>query len=182
MNYFKIDKCDTGNGPGIRVSLWVSGCSHKCNKCQNPETWNPENGKPFTDVCKRELFEACKSPYIQGLTISGGDPFFISNRENVERLVKEFKENFPQKNIWIWTGFKYEDLLNFQIAKNILFYTDVLVDGKFDSEQRKIDLKNMNAPEILAFRGSSNQRIIDVQKSLKNSQIYLYDPETKIIN
>lgn len=145
MRYHNITKDDLLNGDGFRVVLWVSGCNHKCKGCHNPITWNPEHGLIFDDSAKQEIFEELKKDYISGLTLSGGDPLFPSNRETVTNLVKEVKINFPEKNIWLYTGFKYEEIYDLEVMK----YIDVLVDGKFEKERPKSN-----------WVGSDNQKVI----------------------
>ena len=152
MNYIKIESSSLSNGVGWRVVLWCAGCENHCEGCHNPETWDPNAGKPFTE---KELHLLCKLlvyPYIQGITITGGDPLFPGNREEVGKITKTIKELFPTKDIWLYTGYKYEDVKDLEAFK----YTDVCVDGRFVQELRDVSL---------AFRGSSNQRIIDVQNS-----------------
>ena len=168
MNYHKIEKTSIANGTGIRVVLWVSGCSLHCKGCHNPETWSLCSGDLFDEEAKKELFEALDKPYIQGITFSGGHPFEKSNRSTIYCLVKEIKEKFPQKDIWLYTGYTWEEIFekNIREIQRILYWIDVLVDGKYIEEQRDITLK---------FRGSRNQRIIDVKQSLKEDKIVLYN-------
>ena len=140
------------DGPGIRTVIWTQGCSHNCKGCHNPETWDFNSGKEFTEDTKKELFSCLALPYINGITLSGGDP--LCSYDELLPLLKEIKEKFPNKNIWVYTGFTLEEL----IASNkteILNYIDVLVDGKFILEQRDI---------TLPFRGSKNQRILEQGK------------------
>lgn len=148
MNYMKIYKTSLADGEGWRAVLFVSGCHHHCKECHNKEAWNPNAGKPFTKEVKEELFN-CITDQISGLTLSGGDPLYKKNIKEVTDLCKEFKERFPNKTIWLYTGNLYRDSKDLEIMK----YIDVIVDGEF-----RIDLKDTT----LAFRGSSNQRIIDV--------------------
>ena len=168
MNYHKIEKTSIANGTGIRVVLWVSGCSLHCKGCHNPETWSLCSGDLFDEEAKKELFEALDKPYIQGITFSGGHPFEKSNRSTIYCLVKEIKEKFPQKDIWLYTGYTWEEIFekNIREIQRILYWIDVLVDGKYIEEQRDITLR---------FRGSRNQRIIDVKQSLKEDKIVLYN-------
>lgn len=167
MNYHKIEKTSIANGEGIRVVLWVSGCSLHCRGCHNPETWSFCSGRLFDDEAKRELFEALDKPYIQGITLSGGHPFEEHNRSTIYCLVKEIKEKFPNKDIWIYTGYTWEDIFEKDIRgiQRILYWTDVLVDGKYIDELKDLTLR---------FCGSKNQRLIDVQKTLKENKIVLY--------
>ena len=166
MNYHNITKCDMLNGNGIRVVLWVSGCSCKCKGCQNQQTWDFDSGIPFDEDAKQELFNALDKPYIKGLTISGGHPFEVRNREVIFNLVKEVKTRFPTKDIWIYTGYTWEEIQNVREILHILYYTDVLVDGPYIENQRDISLH---------WRGSKNQRVIAVKESLNKGDVVLYD-------
>ena len=150
------------NGQGLRVVLWLSGCSHHCKGCQNPQTWNENSGIPFDEEAENELFEALKPDYISGITFSGGDPLYIKNRYEVTRLAKKFKELYPNKTIWLYTGFKYAEIEHLPVMK----YIDVLVDGEFIEE-----LKD----NTLHWCGSSNQRVIDVKKTIENGKVMLYE-------
>jgi len=156
MRYHNITKDDMLNGDGLRVVLWVAGCSHCCKECQNPITWDPNGGLLFDEAAKMELFEALDKPYISGITFSGGDPLHSANRLDVRNLMEEIKEKFPDKTIWLYTGDSWENILHYPLLQ----YVDVLVDGEF-----KVDLKDNN----LLWKGSKNQRVIDVQKSLKQT-------------
>lgn len=151
MNYFQITKCDLLNGEGIRVVLWVAGCSHKCRGCQNAYTWDCHGGLPFDDCAKKELFDALSENYIEGITLSGGDPLFESNRSAVATLVKEIKQRFPYKTVWLYTGYTFEELKQFDEIKPVLPLIDVIVDGEF-----KEDLKSFE----YQWAGSTNQRIL----------------------
>lgn len=164
MHYHNITKDDMLNGEGLRVVLWVAGCDHGCKGCHNSITWDPNGGIPFDTAAQKELFDALNHDYISGITLSGGDPLYIGNREDVTNLSKTVKERFPDKNIWLYTGYRWEEIS----ALPIMNYIDVLVDGRFVE-----DLKDTK----LHWKGSFNQRIIDVQKSLKNSSLYLYHAE-----
>lgn len=144
------------NGDGLRVVLWVSGCAHGCKGCHNPITWDPKSGLPFDEAAKQEIFTELEKDYISGLTLSGGDPLFPGNRSTIEQLVKEVKENFPNKTIWLYTGYDWEAISNLPLIQ----YIDIVVDGKFIESLK--DAK-------LHWRGSSNQRVIDV----KNKRILL---------
>lgn len=148
------------NGDGLRVVLWVAGCSHKCPNCQNPITWDVQGGLPFTEQTKDELYQKMNHDYISGVTFSGGDPLHPANRETITELVKSIIEQFPDKTIWIYTGYLWEEVKDLPVMK----YIDVLVDGEFVEKLK--DTK-------LHWKGSSNQRVIDVQKSL-NGEIILY--------
>jgi anaerobic ribonucleoside-triphosphate reductase activating protein len=149
------------NGTGIRVVLWVAGCPHHCKGCQNPITWDADGGIPFDQDAVDELFEELKKDYCCGVTFSGGDPLSENNVLTVINLAKEIKDKFPTKNIWLYTGYTWEEIYYREIAR-ILLYIDVLVDGPYIEEQRDISLQ---------WRGSKNQRIIDVQESLKQGKI-----------
>lgn len=162
MNYHKIEKTSVANGEGIRVVLWVSGCSLHCRGCHNPETWNVNSGKLFDESVKQELFEALDKPYIKGITFSGGHPLENENISEVYNLCKEIKEKYPTKDIWLYTGYIFEDITSYLILK----YIDVVVDGKYIEEEKDITLK---------WRGSRNQRVISVQQSLKENKIVLYN-------
>ena len=161
MRYHNITKDDMLNGDGLRVVLWVAGCDHCCKDCQNPITWDPNGGLEFDEEAKAELFEALHHDYISGITFSGGDPLFFGNREAVTGLAKEIKEQFPDKTIWLYTGFTYETIETLPIME----YVDVLVDGEFIVEQKDTSLY---------WRGSSNQRVIDVRNTRKTNQIVLH--------
>ena len=158
MNYLGIDKASISNGPGVRVVLWVSGCTVHCKGCQNPESWDFNAGKLFDKAAKQELFDALNKPYIRGITFSGGHPLEKENRNKVYQLCKEIKNNFPTKDIWLYTGYTLENLQSYVILE----YIDVLIDGPYIEEQRDITLK---------FRGSKNQRLIDVKETLKQGKI-----------
>ena len=161
MNYHNITKDDMLNGDGLRVVLWVAGCTHRCKNCQNPITWDVAGGLPFDKEAEDELFEALDKPYISGITFSGGDPLHFLNRDEVFRLVKKCREMFPEKTIWIYTGYSWDDVKD---CKG-LELADVLVDGEFEES-----LKDNN----LHWVGSSNQKIIDIKQSLKTGEIVLY--------
>ncbi len=161
MNYIKITKNDIANGPGVRCVLWVAGCDLGCKNCQNPSTWDFNSGKLFDKDAKEELFRILNKPYIQGLTISGGHPLALKNFDIVLNLVKEVKSKFPSKDIWLYTGYTYEELYYKGISR-ILLYVDVLVDGPYIEAQRDISLQ---------WRGSKNQRIIDVKETLKQGKV-----------
>ena len=161
MNYHNITKDDMLNGDGLRVVLWVAGCTHHCKNCQNPITWDVAGGLPFDKDAEDELFEALDKPYISGITFSGGDPLHFLNRDEVFRLVKKCREMFPEKTIWIYTGYSWDDVKD---CKG-LELADVLVDGEFEES-----LKDNN----LHWVGSSNQKIIDIKQSLKTGEIVLY--------
>ena len=160
MKFHNITKCDMLNGDGIRVVLWVSGCSHACPDCHNKITWDPNCGVEFDEKAKQEIFDELSKDYISGLTFSGGDPLFKSNVNEVTNFAREVKEKFKDKTIWLYTGYKYEEIKDLEILK----YIDVLVDGEFVKE-----LKDVN----MHWAGSTNQKIIDVKQSLLKNQIVL---------
>lgn len=172
MNYIQIDKSSISNGPGVRVVLWVSGCTLHCKGCQNQESWDFNAGKLFDKDAKQEIFDILNKPYVHGITISGGHPLEYENLPYVYDLIKDIKTNFPEKDIWLYTGYTLS-INNFDttvdicldngLLKNyILAMCDVVVDGPYIEEQRDITLK---------FRGSYNQRLIDVQETLKQGKI-----------
>lgn len=171
MNYGNIKKYDIANGEGVRVTLFVSGCTNHCFNCFQPETWDFDYGQPFTNDTMRELLEALRPDYIQGLTLLGGDPFELSNQEGLIELLREVKKQYPEKDIWSYTGFILDqDLLDGgrrhgPYTDEMLSYIDVLVDGPFIQDKKNISLK---------FRGSENQRVIDLKKSLKEQEVILY--------
>ena len=166
MNYHDITHDDMKNGDGLRVVLWVAGCDHHCKGCQNPVTWDPDDGKKFDDDEILEIYHEMEKDYISGLTISGGDPFYFDNILTVLLICRFMKEEFPDKTIWIYTGYTWERLQDaYDFPREILNYIDVLVDGEF--EQDKLDV---NYP----WAGSTNQRVIDVQESLKLGKVVLY--------
>lgn len=160
MRYGKINKTDIANGPGVRVSLFVSGCRNRCKGCFNPETWSFDYGESFTMRTIEEILEALSPDYIAGLSILGGDPFESENILGVLELCYEAKRLYPDKTIWIYTGYLYEDFKDLPIME----YIDVLVDGPFIEALKDISLK---------FKGSSNQRIIDVQASRSSGSVKL---------
>lgn len=191
MNYIKIDTEDVCNGDGLRVVLWLSGCSHHCKGCQNSQTWDTKSGVPFDESAKEEIFKELNKDYISGITLSGGDPLNEANLDGVLGLVNQIRLLFPNKSIWLYTGYEVigiedglfvlspnvitdkvlepkemanritEDIKRSDIIKNC----DVLIDGRYVEEKRDITLK---------WRGSSNQRVIDVQKSLQQNEIVLH--------
>lgn len=165
MRYNKIRKMDVSNGVGIRVSIFMQGCTFNCEGCFNTDTHDFNGGKEFTDETIARVLELCSKDYIVGLSILGGEPLHAKNIEGTTKLAKAFKEKFPNKTIWVWSGFLFDrDLKN----KEILNYIDVLVDGQF-----KIELYSPR----LQWKGSSNQRVIDVKKSLEEDEIVLFEEE-----
>ena len=160
MRYASIIKCDTANGTGFRVSLFVSGCGRKCPNCFNPEAQNPEYGKPFDDKAKQKIFAELDKPYCKGLSLLGGDPMSVlsDNRKVVIALCKEVKAKYPEKDIWMWTGYTYDELLKDDSAKDIFTYIDYVVDGPFVEEMKDLSLR---------FCGSSNQRILKLHPKVE---------------
>ncbi len=168
MNYNKIRKMDISNGPGVRVSIFMQGCEFHCKNCFNPETWDFKKGKEFTGKTIDRILELAEKDYIKGLSILGGEPMHPKNEENTTKLAKAFKEKYPNKNIWMWSGFLFENIKDKEVFK----YVDVLVDGRYQDELHDFRLK---------YRGSSNQRVIDVKKSLKNKKICLVKLEEEVL-
>ena len=191
MNYANIKYNDIANGEGVRTSLFVSGCSHHCKNCFNPETWNFDYGKKFTEETQNEIIKSCEPSYINGLTLLGGEPMEIVNQKGLLDFVKKFKDTYPQKTIWCYSGFLIDDIMNYdfpydqneflqpltnsarchcEITKELLSHIDILVDGEFINDLKDITLR---------FKGSRNQRIIDVQKTLKENKIILSEYNKK---
>lgn len=173
MNYINYKLYDVANGPGVRVTIFVAGCPHnpKCPNCFNPETWSFESGKPFTEEIIELLIEEAKKDHIAGITLLGGEPMALKNQEGLLPYVKRFKEECPEKTVWSYTGYDYEkDILKMykdnEITQQLIPMIDILVDGKFVE-----DLKNPR----LAFKGSENQKIIDIKKSLESKEIIIWD-------
>ena len=162
MRYHNITKDDMLNGDGLRVVLWVAGCSHHCRECQNPVTWDPDGGLSFTEAEKEEIFRELEKDYISGITFSGGDPLHPANVEEVTALAREIKSRFPDKTIWLYTGSVWEEMLGLEI----LNYLDVCVDGEFEIAKKEL---------LLHWKGSSNQRVIDVPESLRQLTIVLHE-------
>lgn len=177
MNYLKIEHEDVCNGTGLRVVLWLSGCSHHCYNCQNPQTWDSNSGIPFDESAKQEIFNELSKDYISGITFSGGDPLHENNLDEVLKLVKEIRISFPEKTIWLYTGYSYSDIFRGQSSclsqeglnnfkrREIIKLCNIVVDGEYIDEQKDLTLK---------FRGSKNQRVIDVQQTLKQGKVVLY--------
>ena len=172
MNYGNIKECDIADGPGVRVTLFVSGCRHHCKGCFNSETWNFQYGVPFTEETQDKILKLLEPGYIQGFTLLGGEPFEPENQAVLVHLLKKIRETYPQKDIWCFTGFLFDkDIIEnmckrWKETNELLSYIDVLVDGRFVEE-----LKNLN----LKFKGSENQRTILVNESLKSGNVILYD-------
>ena len=171
MNYGEIKKTDIANGPGVRVSLFVSGCTHHCRGCFNPETWNFDYGKEFTGDTQEQLLKLLSPEYIAGLTLLGGEPFEPSNQRALLPFLKEVRARLPQKNIWCYTGYLLDEELwkdsaaRCEVTDEMLSLLDVLVDGEFMQEEKDVSLR---------FRGSRNQRLIDVPESLREGRVCLY--------
>ncbi len=163
MKYNIVRKMDISNGPGVRVSVFMQGCEFHCKNCFNPETWSFENGKEFTQGTIDEVLNLCNQDYIKGLSILGGEPMHPKNIDGTTKLAKAFKEKYPNKNLWVWSGFKFDEDLK---DKEVMKYVDVLVDGRYVDEMHNPNLK---------WRGSTNQRVIDVQKSLKDKKISFWE-------
>ena len=160
MRYNLIRKMDISNGPGVRVSIFMQGCAFHCKNCFNPETWDFNGGKEeFTDATVKEVLDLCEPDYIKGLSILGGEPMHPNNIEGTTKLAKAFKERYPNKTLWVWSGFLFDKDLK---DKEVLKYVDTLVDGQFVDELHDFTLQ---------WRGSSNQRVIDVQESLKQGKV-----------
>ena len=162
MRYNVIRKMDISNGPGVRVSVFMQGCEFHCKNCFNQETWDFEGGKEFSQETIDEVLNLCQQDYIKGLSILGGEPMHPKNIDATMELAKQFKQKYPNKSVWVWSGFRFDKDLK---DKEALKYLDVLVDGQYVEELHDPTLK---------WKGSSNQRVIDVQKSLKNNEIVLY--------
>lgn len=172
LRFHNITTEDIKNGDGLRTVLWIAGCEHRCPECQNPVTWDFTGGVPFDDKAMDELLESLKPEYISGITFSGGDPLALRNRPGILKIISKIKDKdsgLSDKTIWIYTGYTWECLLSHIETKlsliGILKYTDVLVDGRYDKDLRDVTLK---------WRGSSNQRVIIVQKSLKTGNVVLH--------
>ena len=150
------------NGDGLRVVLWVAGCGHHCKECHNPITWDPDGGLPFGEAAKQEIFEELGKPYISGITFSGGDPLYPANVAEVTELAKEIRKQFPDKTIWLYTGGLWEEVCGMEIIR----YIDVLVDGEFEVERKELNLQ---------WKGSANQRVIDVLETLEKGEIQLHE-------
>lgn len=174
MNYADIKHCDVANGPGVRVSLFVSGCTHHCKECFNPETWDFAYGKPFTEETVKQILDYLAPEYIKGLTLLGGEPMEKSNQEGLLPLVRAVRQKYSDKTIWCFTGYDFEkDILGYMMeewetTKELLSYFDVMVDGEFQIEHKDLGL---------AFKGSSNQRTIMVQESLQKGRLCIWQPQ-----
>ena len=178
MHYCAIKKNDIANGPGVRVTLFVSGCDHDCKGCHNPQTWDPEAGQIFDDAAYKQIFKELSKDYVAGITISGGDPLYAGNIRNIRPLLCLIRTNFPNKTIWLYTGYTWEQLwyddkfdveggiVENQWRRAITAMCDVVVDGEYKESFRDLSL---------AFRGSSNQRLIDVTKTFSAEEVVLWE-------
>ena len=176
MYYGEIKKCDIANGEGVRVSLFVSGCTHHCPGCFNVATWDFHYGKEFTEETEKELLDALEPSYINGLSLLGGEPFEPENQKALVPFLRKVKERYPGKNIWCYSGYLYDSQLlsesraRCEYTDEMLSMIDVLVDGRFVESLKDI---------TLVFRGSSNQRIIDVKKSMESGDVVLWESRIK---
>ena len=174
MNYGAIKKYDIANGEGIRTTLFVSGCRNRCPGCFQPETWAFDYGKPFDEDAERIIFDSMSNPSVRGLTLLGGEPMEPENQRELLPLLRKFKERFPDKTVWLYTGNLYEELTGevgshekaLDITAELLSYVDILVDGRFEEEKKSLGLR---------FRGSSNQRIIDMNKTREQGRTVIWD-------
>ena len=173
MNYHNITYPDMNNGDGLRVVLWLSGCSHHCYNCQNPQTWDANSGIPFDESAKKELFRELDKDYISGLTLNGGDPLNEANLDEVLTIIKKFNSKYKlNKSIWIYTGFRWEDIFfspclseHTMKRQEIIRLFNILIDGKYIDSQINIALK---------WRGSTNHRVINIKESIKQNKVILY--------
>ena len=171
MNYGAIKKCDIANGVGVRTVLFVSGCTHHCKGCFQPETWNFDYGERYTKETEDEIIESLRPDYVDGITLLGGEPFEPENQRELVKLLRRIKKELPQKTVWSFSGYTYEELTGdsravCEVTKAVLSMLDVLVDGEFVEAKRNISLR---------FRGSENQRLIDMNKTRKEGKIVLWD-------
>ena len=171
MNYGAIKKCDIANGVGVRTVLFVSGCTHHCKGCFQPETWNFDYGERYTKETEDEIIESLRPDYVDGITLLGGEPFEPENQRELVKLLRRIKKELPQKTVWSFSGFTYEELTGdsravCEVSNEMLSMLDVLVDGEFVEAKRNISLR---------FRGSENQRLIDMNKTRKEGKIVLWD-------
>ena len=164
MRYHNITKDDMLNGDGLRVVLWVAGCDHCCPECQNPITWDPNGGLPFTEAERAEIFTELDKDYISGITFSGGDPLHPANITEVTNLAREIRKKYPNKTIWLYTGSLWDEIRNEEIVK----YLDVCVDGEFEAQKKDLKLK---------WKGSSNQRVINVPETIRRNEIVLHQED-----
>lgn len=177
MNYADIKQYDVANGLGVRVSIFVSGCTHHCKNCFNPETWDFAYGKPFSQVEIQRILDYLKPSYVAGLSVLGGEPFEKINQEGLLPLLRQVKKCYPEKDIWCYSGYLFDSQILGQMCqesettKEMLSYIDILVDGRFVEEKKNLKLR---------FRGSENQRIIDVKRSLETGRVVLWQEEEKL--
>lgn len=165
MYYSKFKFNDVANGPGLRLSLFTSGCTHHCKGCFQPETWNFKNGEPFTLETQKYIIEKSENKYIAGLSLLGGDP--LDNVDGILPLLQEYRKTFAAtKSIWLWTGYLFEEILKDDLKSEVLPFIDVIIDGKFEENLKDITLK---------YKGSTNQRVIDVKKSVETHAVVLYE-------
>ena len=160
MKYNQVEFFSVANGDGIRTVLWVQGCNHHCVGCQNPQTWDSSAGRKYTEDVEKNIMNSLESEYVSGITLSGGDPLFPDNRDDVTALCKRIKEKYPNKTIWLYTGYLYEEVLNL----DIMGYIDVLVDGEYHAEERNL---------ALPYCGSENQRVINVPETRRRNEVVL---------
>lgn len=161
MRYHNITKDDMLNGDGLRVVLWVAGCSHGCPGCHNPVTWDPEGGLPFDGEARREIFAELDKDYVSGITFSGGDPLHPANIREVTALAADIRRKYPEKTIWLYTGSTWQEVRDLEVMQ----YVDVLVDGEFEQDKKD---------NTLHWKGSSNQQVIDVQKTRQTGEVVLH--------
>lgn len=171
MNYADIKNLDIANGPGVRVTLFVSGCNHHCPGCFNEVTWAFDYGSPFTDETEQRILEMLSPNYVTGLTLLGGEPFDPNNQDTVLSLLRKVKEQYPEKSIWAFTGYTFDQLISGNVGdvntvKEYLNFLDVLVDGPFVESKKNL---------MLRFRGSENQRLIDIPKTLSAGEVVLWN-------
>lgn len=173
MNYCGLKKSDIANGEGIRTTIFVSGCRNRCPGCFQPETWDFNYGEPFDESVIGEIFKTMENPSVRGLTVLGGEPMEPENQAGLLPFLRKFKEKFPKKNIWLYTGYLYEELIGLmpsekrkEITDELLSLVDILVDGRFEKDKYRLGLR---------FRGSENQRIIDMNKTREAGEIVIWD-------
>ena len=166
MRYHNITHDDMQNGDGLRVVLWLSGCNHHCDNCQNPLTWDAKDGLKFGVLAKQEIFEALSKDYISGITFSGGDPLHEANRWGVTKLIREIKQKFPDKTVWLYTGYTWREIRDSYTLSRTVRNVDVLVEGRYVE-----NLKDVN----YHWAGSKNQLVIDVQESIKKGAVVLHE-------
>ena len=174
MYYSAIKKSDIANGEGIRTSLFVSGCRNKCKNCFNPETWSFTYGEPFDETVAEDILKTFRSPFVSGLTVLGGEPMEPENQRALLPFIREFKHRYPDKTLWLYTGNLYEELTAgvgnhpkcIEVTEELLSYVDILVDGRFEEEKKSLGIR---------FRGSTNQRIIDMNKTRERGEVTIWE-------